>query len=133
MSPCGKAPTVEFVLQYAGFIIKFRTLSPEKLTRMSLKRPDLKCQIKRGIQFKDLKVHLETRPILHSKFHRYPLRSFCVILLKYQQMDTGVCCVKTEDVYPQEPVQNMYRKLQLCHLPRKLLKSSTMAATRLAL
>lgn len=84
MTPCGKAPTVRFELQYAGFIIKFRTLSPEKLTKMSLKRPDLKCQIKRGIQFKNRKVHLETRPILHSKFHRNPLRSFCVILLKYQ-------------------------------------------------
>lgn len=68
MSPCEKAPTVRFELQYAGFIIKFRTLSPEKLTRMSLKRPDLKCQIKRGIQFKDLKVHLETRPTFHPSF-----------------------------------------------------------------
>ena len=48
-----------------------------------------------------------------------------------KQMETGwkqICCVTTEDVYPLEPTQNMYSKLQLCHLPLKLLKSSTIGS-----
>lgn len=69
-------PIVQFLLQYAGFIIKFQTLSPEKLTQMSLKQPDLKCQTQGDknpgsvplYRSKEQKVHLDTRPTLHPSF-----------------------------------------------------------------